>query len=490
MGKEREVFLWNFGGIMKNNLEKLNFEFAAQLQRDGYPVADIEIDIALRIPEQISPLRIVRNWTELPNQTIEAGFFRIDRDETLPTIRGSILRILKPWLITESNNNLPSIQVRQITRATGISEARIIEILDMYPQAFGINGSVVTTEVSNPDFPKNQKLDFNDCRKYGLSTKRLVKEARYKSRPPGGGPAQKIGIQASKIDGLVRNQAVAKTIILFSSNKEPQQRQVSKRNGDQPNLPDWILFQQLGAKGDEITNLLEAFYLTKNPSELLDLTPEKFKTLVKPDEIVRRLQQAKFTKIPLTLFVPWGVRPRGEIRLEANLLDRLESVKNLLNQRGIPSQILVMPADIYATEINQQVNPDQAMNYFDRISQMVLKVGFEVKPWSEIRAENIEMYIQRKAELTEEEIKRIVGPNILKKAFSSAERRSGYKQQTDIEKSAFAYLRERIIEGEIINDIYQPIKISAAAKYKDDNIDGPLPRIYIIPPNLMFPWLK
>lgn len=113
-----------------------------------------------------------------------------------------------------------------------------------------------------------------------------------------------------------------------------------------------------------------------------------------------------------------------------------------------------------------------------------------MKSWSEIKKENKDLYDKRAQELTISEIEKILSPTKILEAKKAAERRSGYTDPSRIEEAAYAYLRERIIEAEIIEQKYKPIKVSAVPKNKDNEVDRDLPRIYILPDWWEFPWLK
>ena len=201
---------------------------------------------------------------------------------------------------------------------------------------------------------------------------------------------------------------------------------------------------------------------------------------------------------PTTLFVPWGVRPRGDFgEPETEVLERLASLKDRMcdtalikNGKRPYAQVLIMPADIYATEVNSQVSPENAERYFGEVTRQAKAIGFDVKPWSKIREENRDQYESRTSELTPDEIARLLGPNKIQDAFAAAGRRSGLITQEGVASAAFAYLRERIGEAEIVETHYEPIKVSLVAKNKDNGVDRDLPRVYVIPSELQFPWLK
>lgn len=211
---------------------------------------------------------------------------------------------------------------------------------------------------------------------------------------------------------------------------------------------------------------------------------------VEPEKVIDRVIRARREQQTLLLFAPWGVRPSGDFgEPEQKVFDMLKEFKSRLLRNNIPAQVLLMPADLYATEINQ-IDPNQALRYFRSVTEEASERGFEVKPWSKIREENVDYYQQRAKTLTEEAIDEILRSGTIERALETAGRRSGYFDPTDIESSAFAYLRERIVEAEIIEGAYKPVKVSLVEKSKDAGVDRDLPRIYIIPRELQFPWLK
>ena len=211
-----------------------------------------------------------------------------------------------------------------------------------------------------------------------------------------------------------------------------------------------------------------------------------------PTQSMQRLLNARTTSDPVTLFVPWGVRPEGEFGTsELKVMDRLRSFQTQLAQKNIPSQLLLMPADLYATEVNNQVGDAKATDYFSKVSDVARnQFGFAVTPWSEIRTNNQGTYSQRADELTEDTIKQLITPGKIKSAIEAAGRRSGYTNPTDIRNAAFAYMRERICEAEIVEGRYKPIKVSVVPRERDNQLDRQLPRLYMFTPEQQFPWLK
>ena len=223
--------------------------------------------------------------------------------------------------------------------------------------------------------------------------------------------------------------------------------------------------------------------------DIMDMKNDSLKP-EKTEEALRRFMQGR-TGDTLTLFVPWGVRIEGEMgKSEEFVLDRIKEIKDKLQARNIKTDVLLMPADLYATEVNSQVSSDAASRYFAEVREIAETKGFTVKPWSEIRAENQSVYNERASQLSEDAIRDLLPAAKISAALGAATRRSGQTDEEAIKKAAFAYLRERICEAEIVEEQYQPIKVSTVAKNKDNLIDRDLPRLYLMPDEYQFPWLK
>jgi len=212
---------------------------------------------------------------------------------------------------------------------------------------------------------------------------------------------------------------------------------------------------------------------------------------VRADAITERMLNSRSTNNPLTLFVPWGVRPQGNIgQNELAVLEILGEIRDIFYSRKVPSEIMLMPADLYATEVNKQVSSEITATYFAAISELAKQRGFKVVPWSQIRDENYETYSSIQNKMKDIALIDRLSPAKVDNAIQAARRRSGLAKEGDIKNAAFRYLRERICEALIVEEVYKPVKLSTVGKNKDGEIDQELPRLYFIPENLQFPWLK
>ncbi|MBI4064858.1 hypothetical protein HY409_00605 [Candidatus Gottesmanbacteria bacterium] len=208
--------------------------------------------------------------------------------------------------------------------------------------------------------------------------------------------------------------------------------------------------------------------------------------------IIDRFAQSSAEQ-PLTLFIPWGVSPtRTAIgRYEEVALDWTKRYSELLLYYGVPNRPLIMPADVYAVEINGD-DPDRVAQCFSSIGNVAERLGFPVVPWSTIREQNRDRYEDTlKWECSLEALwqstpKALWYDGFLPASFS----RNMAKRDDVVRQSAFRYLQERIAEARVIEAAYAPVKLSMVSKQKDDIVDRELPRIYILDKKLRFPWLK
>lgn len=218
-----------------------------------------------------------------------------------------------------------------------------------------------------------------------------------------------------------------------------------------------------------------------------------------PEKIVDRLIRAVRTDQPINFFVPWGIRYQGrfgkpekdafkEIKRRNESIWTISSRKilNTVEPSLISTQVTIMPADTYATEING-IKPDKVARYFADVSQFAQSLGFQVKSWSSIREENLDDYVRLWDDFSNERIDELVTPAVIDRAIKSAQRRT---KTDDPRMAAYEYMRERLCEAEIIERTLKPVKVSMVDRVKDNILDGPLPRVYILPERLKFPWLK
>lgn len=229
---------------------------------------------------------------------------------------------------------------------------------------------------------------------------------------------------------------------------------------------------------DSFRGAREAYFVWFNLASLIGKEKPVF-----PEKIIERFYLSAYSDKPLTIFIPWGFRPNGSFGYKELLaMDNIDEALFIISQRKITPKVILMPADIYATEVNGL--PKETVNkYFLSVEQEGKNRGYQILPWSQIRNDNLQRYKSLNKQYTVEEISQILPKFVIESAIKAAEKRGQKKD------SAFAYLRERLCEAEIIENTLKPIKISMVAKNKDESVDLNLPRFYLLPENLQFPWL-
>lgn len=196
---------------------------------------------------------------------------------------------------------------------------------------------------------------------------------------------------------------------------------------------------------------------------------------------------------PVTLFVPWGASPTRTTanNYDQTALNRIEQFSRILAMCDVPNDVLIMPADVYAIEINGD-DLNRVAQYFSSVRSKAERFGFSVIPWSTIREQNWDLY--------ENTVRWECSPEVLWRStpkalwydglLPAALSRNAGRGENAIRQSAFRYLQERIAEARIIEAAYAPVKLSMVSKQKDDIVDRELPRVYILDKNWRFPWLK
>lgn len=197
------------------------------------------------------------------------------------------------------------------------------------------------------------------------------------------------------------------------------------------------------------------------------------------EKVLPRLAQAE-----VNLFTPWGPRydwdKRGtkikETDSEVRTLMRLQQMLELWQKHMTQHfQWIFLGADLYGTRINR-LSAEAVADYFEQLGIWIglLDLG-QLHLWSEFdgQAERFRIKIANQFD-------QCFPLEIVTEASSVADKIGGgdYRQ----------YLIERLAEAQLMEELFQPIKISCAAKHKDSVVDGPLPRLYLVPPKLQRPW--
>ena len=205
------------------------------------------------------------------------------------------------------------------------------------------------------------------------------------------------------------------------------------------------------------------------------------------DKLRERSAISRVYDSQLTLFSPWGPNYSGRYDLE-NETRTLQEVRRRLKSfkvKNFRTRFILMPADLYGTEINR-LPKSSVEEYFKRLSEIAFQMtdGLTdtiIKPWSQIREENNGRYQELRRQFNER-LDQIIKPGQYERILRTAK----VFNPSNPEDSARRYCIERLAEGVLVEEVCSPVKMSLVRKDKD-NLDGPLPRIYII--RNRAPWL-
>lgn len=195
----------------------------------------------------------------------------------------------------------------------------------------------------------------------------------------------------------------------------------------------------------------------------------------------------RLRKKEIMLFTPWGPRYNtgrcncingNDREIEAlkflsGILD--EFSKNMSNKKF---SWLFLGADLYGTRINK-LPEDWVREYFYSLSEWLQRIipMSDFKLWSEF--DKSAEYMRYKIRL---DFDKYIPRSILQRAELTAKamgRGSDPKQ----------YLIERVAEAMLIETKFSPIKVSCVARHKDAKVDCGLPCLYLLPDNLLAPWM-
>ena len=209
------------------------------------------------------------------------------------------------------------------------------------------------------------------------------------------------------------------------------------------------------------------------------------------DKILEQLLRTRFRGEKLVLFSPWGPRYNRSTPIiensdpETQTLGEIREVFETFRSFGYNINFVLMPADAYGTEVNS-LSPQFVDEYFKRVEDLATRTldsvaNVDIKRWSLIRQENRDRYSGLRDEIDEK-----FSNWIKDKEFRNAIKVASVFNPKEAKASARRYCIERLVEGILINEVYNPIKLSIVKKEKD-KLDGPLKRIYVV--GNRAPWL-
>lgn len=219
-------------------------KFISKLWLEGYFVDDLLTEIAekatvgtlglnsdqpglIKMVRRQTAIRVARQWTGLSSGEINAGLYNPERGGQLPLIQQAVASLSSAWL--KNDLTPPDVQVKQVTRRTGLAPGRIIRLVNSFqPEIKNGSGNYVLTidnsQALKPIISGDYSPTLKDTVNFGLSPKRILKSARYQSRPPGGGPVQRARLQDKNIPGVVSRMALenAKINFLLIGSQQPE----------------------------------------------------------------------------------------------------------------------------------------------------------------------------------------------------------------------------------------------------------------------------
>lgn len=220
-----------------------------------------------------------------------------------------------------------------------------------------------------------------------------------------------------------------------------------------------------------------------------------------PVDILKRLKTGK-----VTLFQPWGFSYSEDTSINPESLEALEEdlmIQMGLSSLGIDSKLIVTPADVYAGKINgyrsrliteyysnlRTALESASENVASRLEGLVSNVqpNFEFRPYSALIKDFPELYNEAIKNAKAKAIQ-FFADYYISPEYQDARLAAKQFSLRDPERSAQEYIIERLAEAELVEKVFNPIKISLASQGKD-TFDENLPRIY---PKYVksFPWLK
>lgn len=201
------------------------------------------------------------------------------------------------------------------------------------------------------------------------------------------------------------------------------------------------------------------------------------------DGVLPRLKKEK-----VTLFTPWGPRYKWEakgmiIQVGDKEVDTLYFLKDILqewkkNMKDKTFRWIFLGADLYGTRINNLPN-EVAERYFESLADWITQIipEAEFMLWSKFD-QVAEIYRKK----INNEFDKHIDFGLLHRAIKTAHSMGN-------KGSPKKYLIERIAEAMLVEELFEPIKISCAPRHKDDKVDYVLPRLYFLPEHLNAPWL-
>lgn len=254
-------------------------------------------------------------------------------------------------------------------------------------------------------------------------------------------------------------------------------------NFEEGNVPKWF---QIGA-GNNLAIIspskdIYSYYKWRN-------NPQNNELIDFPKEISNIIEKATNSN-PLIVYIPWGFRKTSSFGgKELNAMDIIDKYLIYLSEKRVPFRVLLMTTTPYWTEINGY-DKKIVTSYYENVKDEGKARGYDVVDWDDLRENNLEWYFELCEYWTEEKIKSLIPTDLLEKSKRSAKNISQRKKELGVNAATLIYDRERIIEAQMILELFpNTIKFSMAPNGGiNDYLDMDLPRMFPLPEELSFPW--
>ncbi len=365
--------------------------FARRLSQDGFLLNEVD----KMTTNSQKPFKALKRLTDYSNQDLQNCFFNPERDQTLPLIIQAITNTLSPWIKTSSTDFLPTnLTIGEISRQSNIDPRKIIRLINTYQPQINIGDKTFSLELQ--DAPINRK--------------RAIKNGRYFSRSPGGGPVQKSGLQKKRLDKATTSLINTKKRIILKSNLYQKKTLSPSQPKIQEKTYYWNQALELGANPDKITNILNAINWFKQggsprswllgsqsllTSQLIELSKGK------PIEfVIWNCIGFEWIKTKPGKYPSCNILDNLDALITYYFKDQIQQVTQVLSTIGNPKITILIPSqevlDDRVWEYNQPLNERQAL--LDRmttgIDQQVCQLTslpnnctLQVKRWDEFLKE-------------------------------------------------------------------------------------------------------
>lgn len=205
----------------------------------------------------------------------------------------------------------------------------------------------------------------------------------------------------------------------------------------------------------------------------------------RPDAVIQRMMQARTNNTNINLYVPWDIRTSGTSGIEKKAMGQISDLKKVLGENSIDSNVIITPADIYASEL-LNIKPEIINNYLAYLNELAEENGFICQPWSEIRAQNADIYSAQSISLQSNMDN--LPATVYQETADDIRRKSETANTANLSTTARAYLKEKRLEEEVIEQVYKPVRVSLTKSNK--NLNNGMPQICVIPEAEQYPWMK